>query len=504
MTVMTSDPALTPASALPRRVLRCAAGLAGIAMSGAALAQPQAQPQAGALECVITEYGAVADDGAADTTAIQAAIDACKGKSGRVVVPAGLWHTGGLTLGSDMQFDVLGGAVLKLIPDIKQMILVTHDGPRSDGPRGYHVAILAPDAQNLIINGPGKIDGSGPEFWDKDFYSLGIGRPTLPRPEPTMELADCRNTHVRGLRFENLPSFALKLNRCDGVSAVDVSIYNDPRSPNTDGIQITDTVNAFITRADIRTGDDAIVVKSYRRVVDNLVVTDSYVESDDGAIKFGTQVYKGIQNTLFSNIVVNNSRYGISLFQVDGSFFRNNRFDNFVIRTGGRHERHYPLVVDIDRRTPDGDYGSIEGVVFSDISIHTGGAALISGNRNAPIRNLTLSNINIMTSDTVFPLAQSGNKPSGNKGMKRDQNSEDYASVPAHLVFANIEGLVIDGLVVDQRDRAQPRSALALLKISNAVVDGVTTATTAEPILTEQADNLTLGRITNFPVPAAP
>jgi parallel beta-helix repeat protein len=464
-----------------------------------------------ALECVITSFGAVADDGVADTAAIQAAIDACKGTGGRVVVPAGLWNSGGLTLGSDMQFDLLGGAVLKLIPDINQMVLVTHDGPKSDGPGKYHVAIYAPDVRNLIINGPGKIDGSGPEFWDKDFYSLGIGRPTLPRPEPTMELADCRNSHVRGVRFENMASFALKLNRCDGVSAVDVSIYNDPRSPNTDGIQIADTVNAFITRADIRTGDDAIVVKSYRRVVDNLVVTDSYVESDDGAIKFGTQVYKGIQNTLFSNIVINNSRYGISLFQVDGSFFRNNRFENIVIRTGGRHDRHYPLVVDIDRRTPDLTYGTIEGVVFSDISIDTGGASLLSGNKLAPIRNLTLSNINIMTPAKVFPLAKSGNKPSGNKGMKRDEQSENYASVPAHLVFANIDGLVVDGVVIDQSDLAQPRSGLALINVSKVVVDGLTMSSTAEPIMTRQTDQLVLGRVTNHPVttpdhaqPAAP
>jgi|JI8StandDraft_2_1071088.scaffolds.fasta_scaffold54064_2 parallel beta-helix repeat protein len=501
MPLRTTAPAIS--AGLSRRALPGAAATLALTLLGVPGAVV-AGGQDTAPECVITNYGAVADDGAADTIAIQAAIDACKGTGGRVVVPAGLWHTGGLTLGSDMQFDLLGGAVLKLIPDIEQMITITHDGPRSDGPRKYHVAIYAPHAQNLIINGPGKIDGSGPDFWDKDFYSLNIGRPTLPRPEPTMELADCRNSHVRGVRFENLASFALMLNRCDGVSVVDVSIYNDPRSPNTDGIQIADTVNAFITRADIRTGDDAIVVKSYRRVVDNLVVTDSYVESDDGAIKFGTQVYKGIQNTLFSNIVINNSRYGISLFQVDGSFFRNNRFENFVIRTGGRHERHYPLVVDIDRRTPEGEYGSIEGVVFSDISIDTGGAALISGNRNAPIRNLTLSNINIMTPDKVFPLARSGNKPSGNKGIKRDQQSENYARVPAHVVLANIEGLVVDGMVIDQRDQAEPRSALALIKVTNAVVDGVTTATTAEPILDSGSRNVTLGRVTNFAVPAAP
>lgn len=490
-----------PSSAMPNRIVWgaiVASALSLIAVPDAVVAQDRAA----APECVITSYGAVAGDGAADTAAIQAAIDACKGTGGRVVVPAGLWHTGGLTLGSDMEFDLLGGAVLKLIPDIKQMVLVTHDGPKSDGPGKYHVAIYAPDARNLIINGPGTIDGSGPDFWDKDFYSLGIGRPTLPRPEPTMELADCRNSHVRGVRFENMASFALKLNRCDGVSAVDVSIYNDPRSPNTDGIQIADTVNAFITRADIRTGDDAIVVKSYRRVVDNLVVTDSYVESDDGAIKFGTQVYKGIQNTLFSNIVINNSRYGISLFQVDGSFFRNNRFENIVIRTGGRHDRHYPLVVDIDRRTPDLAYGTIEGVVFSDISIDTGGASLLSGNRLAPIRNLTLSNINIMTPDAVFPLEKSGNKPSGNKGMKRDQQSENYASIPAHLVFANIDGLVVDGVVIDQSDLAQPRSGLALINVSKAVVDGLTMSSAAEPILTRQTDQLVLGRVTNHPAAA--
>lgn len=467
--------------------------LAGASISFATSASAQSGP----LECVVTDYGAVANDGAADTAAIQAAIDACKGTGGRVVIPAGLWHTGGLTLGSDMSFDLLGGAVLKLIPDMSQMIEITHDGPRSDGPRRYHVAILAPDAKNLIINGPGMIDGSGPDFWDKNFYDLNLGRPTLPRPEPTLELADCQNSHVRGLRFENLPSFALKFNRCDGVSAVDVSIYNDPRSPNTDGIQITDTVNAFITRADIRTGDDAIVIKSYRRVVDNLVVTDSYVESDDGAVKFGTQVYKGIQNTVFSNIVINNSRYGISLFQYDGSFFRNNRFENFVIRTGGRHPRHYPIVVDIDRRTSEGDYGTIDGLVFSDISIDTGGASLLAGNERSLVRNLTLSNINIMTPDSVFDLARSGKKPSGNRDIRRDDQSENYASVPAHLVLANIDGLVIDGLTIDQRDLDNPRSALALLKVQNAVVDGLTTNTTAAPILAMENGKLDLGRVNN-------
>ena len=467
-----------------------------VAGSSIPLVSP-ASAQAGTLECVVTDYGAIPNDDTADTAAIQAAIDACKGTGGRVIVPAGLWHTGGLTLGSDMQFDLLGGAVLKLVPDVKQMIRVTTEPPLSHKKLGFYAGIFAPNVNNLIINGPGTIDGSGPDFWDKDFYNLNLGRPTLPRPEPTLEIADCRNSHVRGVQFVNMASFAMRFNRCHDVSAVDVSIQNDLRSPNTDGIQITDTDNAFITRANIRTGDDAIVIKSYTKVVDNLVVSDSYLESDDGAIKFGTQVYKGIRNSSFSNIIINNSRYGISLFQYDGSYFRNNRFDNIVIRSGGRYPRQYPLVVDIDRRKSDGEYGTIDGLVFSNISIDTSGASLISGNERSLIRNLTLSNINIMTPKKVFDLSKSGGKPSGNRDIRRDSQSENYASVPAHMVLANIDGLVIDGLTIDQRDANRPRSALALLKVQNAVVDGLTTNTTAAPILAMENGNLDIGRVTN-------
>lgn len=457
----------------------------------------EAQPFSGG-ECNVTAFGALPDDGKPDTAAIQSAIDACQGTGGSVVIPAGQWDVGGLTLGSNMEFHLKAGAVLHLIPDISLYPSIEHDGPRSDGPRQYYAALYAPGAENLIISGPGKVDGSGPEFWDKDFYSLGRARPTLPRPEPTVELADCKNVHVRGVQFENLPSFALKFNRCDGVSAVDIRIDNDVRSPNTDGIQITDTKNAFITRADIRTGDDAIVIKSYRRVVENLVVTDSYVESDDGAIKFGTQVYKGIQNSTFSNIVVNNSRYGISLFQYDGGFFRNNRFENFVIKTGGRRDRHYPIYVDIDRRTKDSDYGEIDGLVFSNISIDTAGASLIAGHPKAPIRNLSLQNINIMTPETVYDLTKTGRKPSGNKDIRRDSASKNYATVPAHFVIGHAEHVTLNDITIIDRDKDQSRSGLGLINLNGVVISDITLDTEAKPILQENVERFSYDRVVNL------
>ncbi len=448
--------------------------------------------------CPITDYGAIPNDQQPDTGSIQAAIDACKGTGGSVIVPAGVWDTGGIELGSDMEFHLRAGAELRLIPDISLYPKIEHDGPRSDGPRKYYAAIYAPGVSNLIIQGPGRINGSGPAFWDDNFYDLGISRPTLPRPEPTVELADCSNVHVRGVQFENLPSFALKFNRCDDVSAVDVRIENDRRSPNTDGIQITDTQNAFITRANIRTGDDAIVIKSYRRIVDNLVVSDSYVESDDGAIKFGTQVYKGIQNTTFSNIVINESRYGISLFQYDGGHFRNNRFDNIIIKTGGRWGRHYPIYVDVDRRTTDSDYGQIDGLVFSNISIDTPGASLIAGHPKAPIRNLTLQNINVMTPDTVFDLAESGDKPTGNRDIRRDSASKNYASVPAHFVLGNAKHVAVKDIVIDDRDESQSRSALALIGLEGVALYDITVDTSATPILQENVQRIRYSRVHNL------
>jgi polygalacturonase len=70
-------------------------------------------PVCSASDCVITHDGAVADNKTLNTAAIQGAIDACHASSpagSRVVVPAGAYQTGSLSLRSNMEFHLEKGA----------------------------------------------------------------------------------------------------------------------------------------------------------------------------------------------------------------------------------------------------------------------------------------------------------------------------------------------------------------------------------------------------------
>ena len=396
-----------------------------------------------AVICDPARFGGEADDNRPDTIALQAAIASCAGR-GTVVIGPGVWLTGGLTLGSDLTLHLEARAVLRLIPDISLYPAI--DAATGAVDRATYAALFAPFARNLRIEGPGLIDGSGPGFWDKDFYELGIPRPTLPRPGPVIELADCENVAVRGLRMQNLPAYAIRFNRCRQGSVADVHIENDPRSPNTDGIQISGSSDIHIRRVDIRTGDDAVVLKSGSRAVERILVEDSYFESDDAAIKFGTGSRYGVKDSVFRRNVIDKSRYGIALFAIDGGTHERNVFEDIRIATGGRHQRTYPVFVDVDRRELDRGWGGVSGLTLRNIEIVSDGASLIAGNPNGLIEDLRLEGVTVRRADTPENLERRASKPRGNVTISTKPGSVDYSRRPAEIVIAHARGVKIDSL----------------------------------------------------------
>lgn len=450
-----------------------------LALPAAALALVLGVLPAAARTCEVTRFGARPGDARADTAAIQKAIDSCAGTGGTVVVPAGRFLTGGLVLRSDMTFRLAPGAVLAAMPDIGLYPERTDprarpgsDSAADDTHESYRAILYASGVRNLVIEGPGTLDGQGPAFWDEGFYALSLPRPTLPRPQQMIELVDCADVAVRNLRMVEAPAYSLRFYRCDRVRAEDVTIRNDPRSPNTDGIQIRDTSNAFIRGADIATGDDAIVVKSYDRIVDNLVVTESILQSDDSALKFGTAGYRGVTNSLFSNIVIRQSRFGIALFQMDGGRYAGNRFSGIRIETGGRGDRHLAIFVDIDRRRADRPLGAIEDLVFSGIDIRTGGNVLIGGQPGAPIRNLRLESVRLVAKAPSERFGPQRRKPRGNAFVPATGQTQDMAGLAASVTIAHVEGLRVHGLDITHEDAAVPRAGLALVGVAAADIAG--------------------------------
>ncbi|MCF8882707.1 glycosyl hydrolase family 28 protein [Erythrobacter sp. SN021] len=403
----------------------------------------QQTEDASSARCDIRTFGAIAGDGLPDTAAIQAAVAACEGVGGTVVIPQGEWSTGTVRLGSNMTLLLEQEAVLALHPDID--LFPEMPVSRDNGSAMVRAALLADGVEALRIEGAGRIEGNGEAFWDDSFYESGLRRPTLPRPGPVIELANCSDTHVSGISMTNMPAYAIRYHRCDGVSATGITIRNDPRSPNTDGIQLRDTSNAVIRGVDIRTGDDAIVLKSGDRIVDNILVENSYLESDDAALKFGTGSREGVTNSVFRNIEIRNSRYGIALFMIDGGTHANNLFENIVISTGGRNSRQFPIFLDIDRREADRSLGRIVDTTFRNLAIETSGASLIAGNPDAPIEGLILRNI-VLTIRDPFDVTVRSAKPRGNINIEGQSGSVDYSTANAHFAFGHIDGLSLGAI----------------------------------------------------------
>lgn len=426
-------------------------------IAGCGLSAPQQNAE---LVCPPQAHGGAPDDEEADTQALQLAIDECGGRGGVVVLSSGKWLTGGLIFGSDMTFRLEEGAVLQLIPDI---------GLYPELGRQRYAAFYAPSAHRLKIEGPGLIDGSGPLFWDENFYELGIPRPTLPRPAPMIAFQNCADIVVSGLRMQNLPGYALSFDGCDGASVEDVTIRNDLRSPNTDGIQIRNSSNIEIRRADIETGDDAIVLKSNRRAVENILVEDSVLVSDDGALKFGTGSRFGVRNSTFRNTTIRNSRYGVAIFAIDGGVHENNVFENITIETGGRHRRTYPIFVDVDRREADRGWGGVDGLVFRDIDIRSGGASLIAGNPKGLIRNLTLDRVTVVRTGEIEDLATAGRKPRGNVMITAQPGSLDYSREEADIVIAHARNVTLNDLSLPQCAAGTVRRDMKMIDVETIV-----------------------------------
>ena len=118
-------------------------------------------------EFVITKYGASVDATAAkNQKAINKAIAACsKAGGGKVIVPAGVWNTGAITLLSNVNLVVKKDASLLFAFDTSLYPIVKTRWEGMDC-MNYQPCIYAYGATNVAITGKGTIDGNGSrETW---------------------------------------------------------------------------------------------------------------------------------------------------------------------------------------------------------------------------------------------------------------------------------------------------------------------------------------------------
>lgn len=447
---------------LLRTILSTAAAMS----AGGVAAQ---SPGPGDASCSVVAYGARADDGALDTAAFNRAISDCTARSQTVLVPAGTWDLGQVTLVSNLRLHLAGGSVLRASPDLAQF--PPHPALHESGT--HRPFLIGAGIENVEIFGLGTIDGSGPAYWGKeDADRIRFG----------LIVQSCRNVKVRDITVRDTPMFLMGVMDCDNVVIDGVTLTAPADSPNTDGLQIIDSSDVRVSNCLIAVGDDGIVPKMRRRVIERLIVDSCTIQSDDGAIKFGTRSSSGMRDSLFSDITITNSRYGIAMFMIHGGIYENIRFSNVRIATGGRHPRHYPIFIDIDDRadTPGQQgtaaprpLGSITGLTFDGVDITTGGNIMIGGHPASPVTDLTMTDIRMRVSDAQR-LPELAGKPRGNRTFLPVPGSPDYSGVDAHIVLGSVDGARLSGVDVKAARPDDARTAIATPGSRNIVIEGGT------------------------------
>lgn len=210
----------------------------------------------------ITAYGASVTS-ADNTTAIQAALNAVPSTGGKVVIPAGTWLCGPITLKSKTILHLAAGATLMMLPYgtypymSKTSTKTSYDNFISNGNVSITDVVIEGEDKNTSI-----IDGQGEAWWKAYELDNTISRGAMIRFKKGSRFL------VKNLKMQNAPGVNLTISQSGNASHAtvhDIIIRNPSssatdvqKSHNTDGIPMWGPyINIY--NCDISTGDDNVV-----------------------------------------------------------------------------------------------------------------------------------------------------------------------------------------------------------------------------------------------------
>lgn len=424
-------------------------------------------------EWSVREFGAVGDGHANDTLAVQAAIDACAQAGGGVVsLSAGKYLCSSIILKSHVHLRLDSGAVLCEHPD---MSLYPEDLMEKvwQGNELRCIFLYAKGQEDIHIFGDGMVLGNGTE----DFGSWW-GITEHPPVRIAMLLFDqCRDIVFHGVRFCYSDFWTLHLRQCEDVVIDRVTIKNNFRRLNTDGIDPDACRNVFISNCHISVGDDAIVAKSsVDGMTENMVVSNCVLESPCTAIKLGTDSVAGFRDIHFTNCIIRNSAVGIGIYMKDGGTAERISFSNISIENWdiGHVKPVFPMFLDIEKRHMDSPIGIVRDIVFENIQAVSANSAVFQGMPERPIENLTFSNITLRV--PFFRGFENRKKAVTGRRTTKDERDFLFVRKPAYAVFAYVNGLTVQNFRVfldPSFGESCDRYAVWLRDVSEPYIKGV-------------------------------
>jgi hypothetical protein len=424
----------------------------------------------------IKDFGAVADNKTLNTAAIQRALDACAaGGGGEVVVPAGIFLTGGLLLKSETTLRLLPGAVLQGsyapvdyadhdISSHHKFGTITHDGLYV---KSMKALILADRAQNVAIVGEGTIKGAG----EGAAFQLGLNKDGKPK---NIFFIGCTNVRLSGVRVFNSAQVTISISGCDRVY-IDGLYVRSLVNWNSDGIDV-DARDVTIANCLIETEDDALCFKSeyVGRFCENITVSNCVVASICNGIKLGTGSRTGFRNVTVNNCVIHKTglndyfhpgydkmtpnmvvdekltsvNCGIVILGVDGGLVENISFSNITMT-----DVLSPFFIRVGRRflSPEQKPSVMRNVSIQNVTVTSRSIipSIVAGLDDSPIRDVRLSNIRITVPIGVsaealekFPIEI----PEDTKGYPENRSTFGFRLPSAAFYVRHVEGIQMNDI----------------------------------------------------------
>lgn len=247
----------------------------------------------------ITNYGAIGDGVTTNTLAIQTTINSAGSAGGGTVeFPAGIFLSGPVGVTNQINLHLDGGAVLRMLP------LDKYPGG-TVSPASF---ITGAGLHDVVISGPGMIDGQGAPWWP--FASTpGASRPVM------IAFSTCERVLVEDVTLSNSPMFHIAIGR----RSMDVTVRKvtiranpstDPVNPghNTDACDVSGK-NILIQDCDVSVGDDNFTCGGG---TSDVLITNCTYGYGHG-VSIGSPTSGGVSNITVINCTFNNTESGIRI-----------------------------------------------------------------------------------------------------------------------------------------------------------------------------------------------
>ncbi|MCA1744385.1 MAG: glycoside hydrolase family 28 protein [Bacteroidales bacterium] len=387
-----------------------------------------------------------------NTKVINRLIEKCsKAGGGRVIVPAGDFYTGPITLKSNVNLHLEEGATLMFSnnpSDYPPFVRTRWEGLDVIN---FRPLIYANNETNIAVTGKGKLDGRADNdswWWMKEKEEYGwkegmssqyqSGRPKLmemaennvPVEERIMTEDDllrpqfispinCTNVLIEGVTIVRAPFWVIHPIFCENVTVRDVTVSS--HGPNNDGCNPESSKFVLIEGCEFDTGDDCIAIKSGRNndgrntpiPSENIIVRNCHMKDGHGGVVMGSEISAGVSNVFVENCTMDSPELDrvirIKTNTVRGGYVRDIYVRN--IEVGQCKEAVFRIELMYERRDGDGPHmPDIRNIVLENVNSQKSRYGVLIEGREEEIVVSDIQFINCNFHNVEIPTKITGSK----------------------------------------------------------------------------------------------